>query len=353
MSDELSTQPSYRFSIVPEWVIFEPAFNAGDVRVYAALARYGPRAFPSIGSLGVRLMVSDSSIRRSLSRLAECGAVRVEARFDGERQTSNLYVLAGDEPMGVMGDTLPPSTSDTLPPVTGDTRRKASKKESKKEQDIPSSVDDVWFEWNFEEFWKIYPRKVGKPAARKALLALHRSYGQSTAPDGGIPDACAAIATGLAKWIEYWTRERTETRFIPHPATWLNQRRWEDEPAPEKPAPEPVGRAIPQDIWGAWNEAELWTYGKRPDLRGHRIEMMHTLATLRAWGYGLGESMIRLALAVRYAPMHDLCWDPKYLADDQHRVSRFGAMPQDMTYEGETTLVECMERAYNNQRWGK
>jgi hypothetical protein len=32
---------------------------------------------------------------------------------------------------------------------------------------------------------------------------------------------------------EQWRRD--DGRFIPHPATWLNQRRWEDEAEPAAP----------------------------------------------------------------------------------------------------------------------
>ena len=34
------------------------------------------------------------------------------------------------------------------------------------------------------------------------------------------------MAAGLSKWMASWT----DRQFIPYPATWLNQRRWEDEP---------------------------------------------------------------------------------------------------------------------------
>ena len=30
-------------------------------------------------------------------------------------------------------------------------------------------------------------------------------------------------------YIKLWIHNKTEKQFIPHPSTWLNQRRWEDE----------------------------------------------------------------------------------------------------------------------------
>jgi hypothetical protein len=70
-------------------------------------------------------------------------------------------------------------------------------------------------ESRFGVFWESYPRKVGKPAARKAWNAIV-----------GIENHSGEVLAGLSRWIPTWT----DPQFIPHPATFLNQRRWEDEP---------------------------------------------------------------------------------------------------------------------------
>lgn len=70
----------------------------------------------------------------------------------------------------------------------------------------------------FAEFWQAYPRKVAKPAAEKAWRKV-----------AGEADA---ILAGLkrASGCEQWAKDGGQ--FIPHPATWLNGRRWEDAPEP-------------------------------------------------------------------------------------------------------------------------
>lgn len=70
----------------------------------------------------------------------------------------------------------------------------------------------------FDSFWSAYPRKVAKPEALKAWIK-HK-------PDA---ELAAAIVKGLerAKRSKDWLKD--DGQFIPHPATWLNQRRWEDE----------------------------------------------------------------------------------------------------------------------------
>jgi len=67
----------------------------------------------------------------------------------------------------------------------------------------------------FDRFWSAYPKKVGKEAARK-------SFAKVRAP---IDTLLAAVEA--QKRSEQWRKENG--RFIPNPATWLNQGRWEDE----------------------------------------------------------------------------------------------------------------------------
>lgn len=73
-------------------------------------------------------------------------------------------------------------------------------------------------ERRFAEFWKLYPRKVGKQAALKSWKRIK--------PDAELFDRIMAAVTA-AKESDQWQREAG--RFIPHPATWLNQGRWDDE----------------------------------------------------------------------------------------------------------------------------
>lgn len=72
-------------------------------------------------------------------------------------------------------------------------------------------------EEEFDRFWAIYPRKLAKGDARKAW--------QQTAK---IRPALNALlkAVYAAKASEQWMKEGGS--FIPYPATWLRQERWED-----------------------------------------------------------------------------------------------------------------------------
>ena len=69
---------------------------------------------------------------------------------------------------------------------------------------------------DFERFWQAYPKKVGKGEAQKA-------WKKNGHP--GIDQIIAVVARArqTSKWLE------DNGRFIPNPATWLNQKRWDDE----------------------------------------------------------------------------------------------------------------------------
>ena len=68
----------------------------------------------------------------------------------------------------------------------------------------------------FDEFWSLYPRKIAKATARKAWAKL--SAEQQLMAAKAIDTHC-----------QYWKAKETELEFIPYPATWLNNERWEDE----------------------------------------------------------------------------------------------------------------------------
>lgn len=67
---------------------------------------------------------------------------------------------------------------------------------------------------DFESFWTSYPRKVGKAAALKSWKRLS-------------PELSVVMKT-----LEWQVKQEAwqDKQYIPHPATWLNQGRWDDEP---------------------------------------------------------------------------------------------------------------------------
>lgn len=70
----------------------------------------------------------------------------------------------------------------------------------------------------FEIFYKFYPRKVSKLKAKKAWDKIK--------PDQELFTKIMVAVEGSKK-SDQWTTD--DGKFIPHPSTWLNGHRWEDE----------------------------------------------------------------------------------------------------------------------------
>lgn len=70
----------------------------------------------------------------------------------------------------------------------------------------------------FDQFWAAYPKKEGKGACRKIFEKLKPS-------EALLQNMLKAIST--QKKSEKWLKDNGQ--YIPMPATWLNQGRWEDQ----------------------------------------------------------------------------------------------------------------------------
>jgi hypothetical protein len=71
----------------------------------------------------------------------------------------------------------------------------------------------------FDAFWAAYPKRQGKQAARKA-------FAKQIAEEGSDPQHMVAAAVAYA---ENCVRIHKDPQFIPHPTTWLNQGRFDDD----------------------------------------------------------------------------------------------------------------------------
>ena len=102
-------------------------------------------------------------------------------------------------------------------------------KEREKENEIEIENDSKK-EANFDRFWEAYPRKVGKVKAQAAFQKVT------------VPVEVLLSAIKEQKKSPQWQKDSGQ--FIPHPATWLNGKRWEDQIAVEQPS---EGRKLDED----------------------------------------------------------------------------------------------------------
>ncbi len=128
------------------------------------------------------------------------------------------------------------TTPPCSPPAGGDERER-SDEDGEHPREGTGTLDNAKTRPNamkerFEAFWGAYPRKVGKGAAEKA-------WGKIRPSQKLLAEMLEAI--DRAKRSEQWQREGG--KYIPNPATWLNQRRWEDELPPNPSGPGGGGKA--------------------------------------------------------------------------------------------------------------
>jgi hypothetical protein len=99
---------------------------------------------------------------------------------------------------------------------------KGRERKGKEKKPLDHRADDrARLDQEFEDrFWPAYPRKVGKANAMKAFLKIGPDVETVTRMLGAL-----RVQTQSDQW------RRDNGQFIPHPATWLNGRRWEDEAA--------------------------------------------------------------------------------------------------------------------------
>jgi hypothetical protein len=185
------------------------------------------RCDPSVATLARECRTSRRTIPRLLAQLKAAGEIEIHA--GGGRNHCNSYTItvAENPDTRVTVSAANPdtavtvSTSETLTPVSpikGETVTNQVRNSDthvtrtiRNQKDISLTAADA----DFAAFWSAYPRKVAKPAALKAWRsAKHRP-----------PLADLLAALDRHKRSEQWQA----ARFIPHPATWLNGQRWDDQ----------------------------------------------------------------------------------------------------------------------------
>lgn len=189
------------------------------------------RCDPSQSRLARDCEVSRASLNRHLADLESKGLIQRIQRTDPDtnRQQNTYYVLAFDTEFHSASEDAEPqdveepclnlrqgavSQNEPEPCLKMDESR-VSICDTNPVREPGRRTSNTPLPPKFDDAWKIYPRKVGKGAARKAWAGAVRKVSAET------------IFTALQEFTP--TTTGAETRFIPHLATWLNQERWDDD----------------------------------------------------------------------------------------------------------------------------
>ncbi len=188
--------------------------QGGSLLVLLAIADFADEsgvAYPSVETLANKSRLSERQTQYVLKSLQDQGELEV-MKNAGPRGCNLFRVLklhprslqhrggAVCDIKGVQPTAPEPSVEPSIePPVRENTSSSIKSKSA-----------------DFDEFWKAYPRHIAKAAALKAFNKAK------------LPDIVSLIAAlEQQKKQPSWTRDKGQ--FIPHPATWINQCRWEDE----------------------------------------------------------------------------------------------------------------------------
>ena len=168
---------------------------------------------------GESLQPKDNRIKAVIEKLAEARSSRFAKDFHDKYVT--VYHLP---PMDFAKPLRTHSEAPSEPLRSQDQEQEQEQKQEQKKTDAGTPPPAAGGVTGFEEFYEAYPRKQGKEAALKVWRKLK--------PNAVLLETIRA-ALAVQKASADWRRENG--RFIPHPATWLNGRRWTDQPTSNGP----------------------------------------------------------------------------------------------------------------------
>ena len=256
------------YAILPSPVRYDRRLSASEKVFFAEITALSDQCgycYAGNGYFSELYDTSDRTVQRWVKHLQELGYVAVTNVRDGaamQRRISPLSDAGHEEAPETeadknVGERHPVSAGDKnvapTPTKMSPTPRQKCRLEQYKNNNTSNNNTTRACARGFDRFWAAYPRKVGKGAAERSFERIR-------------PDA--ALLDGMLRAIETQRQSDTWLRgYIPNPATWLNQRRWEDEPdgvtapaAQQTPhSPPPPTPVLDPDgditkLWGAWEE---------------------------------------------------------------------------------------------------
>jgi hypothetical protein len=164
--------------------------------------------------------------QRGKEEIEQISAARAESGRRGGLQTKSQTKPTNDQPASKPEANAKQNESKTKADTDTDTDT-----DTEPEKELPPNPPrgemSKQQETQFETFWSAYPRKEGKGAAR--------SWWAKKKPASDLVDQMLVSVEGWKRSLQW---QRDNGQYIPHPNTWLNQSRWEDEIPPAASAAE-------------------------------------------------------------------------------------------------------------------
>ena len=194
--------------------------------IYLSLCRHvdgGQKCFPSEKTMADELNIGERTVRKYLKQLEAWNLIVIEkTRSDQGKFLHNVYWLSDKTEWKKKPSANGADGTESAKPTAHDDRNHRHDMPHKDTHEKNTHIKKTHLSdagiSAFDSFWESYPRKVAKGVAIKAWEKILPS-------EESISEIMAALERH--KQSDQWTRD--EGRFIPYPATWLNQGRWNDE----------------------------------------------------------------------------------------------------------------------------
>lgn len=147
---------------------------------------------------------SQQQIQRALKRLEDAGVLKIGTYNANPYDHTKWYSTVIIDSSNLINQEVKidqPSSTDVNTDVN-------SKREIASREDL-----------SFDIFWKAYPKKTNKEFAKRVFAKLKVDR-----------DLLDKIINSLSIQTRTIWKDK-DTQYIPHPSTWLNGKRWEDEVA--------------------------------------------------------------------------------------------------------------------------
>ena len=203
-------KPSY-YAIIPATVRYDKRLTANAKLLYGeitALCYQEGYAWAGNQYFADLYEVHKNSISAWIGNLKEAGHITVQMNYrEGSKHILSRHIRLFGE--GIQDNLHTPTRKldDPIQENCGDN--------STINTTINTTVNSIG---DFDAFWKFYPRKASKDAARKAWNKLN--------PDQNI---MKMIGDNVRERVEKGEWRKDNQSFILHASTYLNQKRWEDE----------------------------------------------------------------------------------------------------------------------------
>ena len=202
---------------IDDWMVLDLHLKGAKLIIYAVvyhMSMHGKRGRYD-GGLEYLMKWTECSKRGvidALQSLIESGLITKNVVNNGRGHYCEYRATAFDEEKGELS-----SVKGEVSSVKGELSSpkyidNKYKKEVSKDKSLDTKKER---EAEFDIFWKAYPKKKGKQDALKSFLKIK------------VP--LDTLLTSLEKQKSSAEWQKDGGQFVPHPATWLNGARWEDE----------------------------------------------------------------------------------------------------------------------------